>query len=193
MILPREPSLGGKGFNIAAEENTPFQTAAVLTPLQRVKLPAKEHPFLKGMSPHDQTVLGDWSQPAHFEAGESIFREGDPADRFYLIQKGAVALEGYEKGKGLVVIQTVGAGDVLGWSWLFPPCFWHFTARAIEATEAIFIEGTLLREACESDHDLGYEILKRLAAVMLEQLQASRRPLLEPPDLPSAAVEVKAG
>jgi CRP-like cAMP-binding protein len=75
-------------------------------------------------------------------------------------------------------IQTVGPGDVLGWSWLFPPYFWHFNARVLQPTVAIFFYATPLREECESDHELGYELFKRMAEVMLTRLQATRRQLL---------------
>ena len=116
---------------------------------------------------------------SQFNAGELIFREGDPANRFYLIQRGQVALESSLKDRPAVRIQTIGAGDVLGWSWLFPPYYWHFDARTLEPTSAIFFYGTRLREECEKDHDLGYELMKRMAGVVLQRLQATRRQLLE--------------
>jgi CRP-like cAMP-binding protein len=112
-----------------------------------------------------------------FNAGELIFREGDPANRFYLLQKGKVALECLTD-HGVQCIQTVAGGDVLGWSWMFPPFFWHFDARALEPTEAIFFYGTPLRTECETDHEFGYELLKRMSLVMLSRLQATRRQLL---------------
>jgi CRP-like cAMP-binding protein len=135
----------------------------------------KAHPFLEGLSPHQYRLLGDCAMSAHFDAGEVIFAEGDPANRFYLIQKGHLALESQTADRGIVSIQTLGPGDVLGWSWLFPPYFWHFGARALAPTEAIFIYATPLRHECEADHELGYELMKRMAAVMLTRLQAARR------------------
>jgi CRP-like cAMP-binding protein len=116
-----------------------------------------------------------------FNAGETIFREGDPANRFYLILSGKVAVESYVREQGFKVIQTIGTGEVLGWSWLFPPYYWHFDARAVESTEALFFYGTPLRTECETDHELGYELLKRMAEIMLQRLQATRRQLLESP------------
>src|SRR5258708_1358611 len=92
------------------------------------------HPFLRGMDPHQLRLLSDCGMPAHFQAGEVIFREGDPANRFYLIQNGKIAQESFAQGKGHTLIQTIEAGGVLGWSWLFPPFFWHFDARALETT-----------------------------------------------------------
>lgn len=137
------------------------------------------HPFLKGLSPHQTRLLADSAMVTSFQPGETIFREGDPANRFYLILTGKVAIESYVRDQGNRLIQTIGPGDVLGWSWLFPPFYWHFEARALEATTAIFFYGTPLRAACETDHDLGYELIRRMAAVMLQRLQATRRQLLD--------------
>jgi CRP/FNR family cyclic AMP-dependent transcriptional regulator len=139
----------------------------------------KEHPFLEGLNRHQHQLLTDCAMPVHFEPGELLFREGDPADRFYLLQRGNVALESHTKDRGRALIQTVGAGEVLGWSWLFPPYFWHFDARALEPVDALYIQGRSLREECESDHDLGYELTKRMASVMLRRLQATRRQMLD--------------
>src|SRR6058998_3978668 len=117
------------------------------------------HPFLKDLDPHQQRLLTDCAMEKSFEAGELIFREGDPANRFYLIQEGKVALESEKAGQKPVLIQTLGVGEVLGWSWLFPPYYWHFNARALEPTKAIFFYGTRLREQSEEDPVLGYELL----------------------------------
>ena len=74
---------------------------------------------------------------------------------------------------------TIGAGEVLGWSWLIPPYQWHFDARAVEETDAIFFYGTALRARCEDDHDLGYELMLRVAAVVMLRLQSARDQLLK--------------
>ena len=78
-----------------------------------------------------------------------------------------------------MILQTIGHDDVLGWSWLFPPYYWHFDARVTAATKAIFFYGTWLRENCERDHDFGYEMMKRMSAIIIERLQATRRKLVE--------------
>jgi len=140
-------------------------------------------PFLKGLSQPQLEVLAENSMPARFESGQFIFHEGDPANRFYLILDGYVAVESpvEEDGfqKGAIQIQIVGAGDVLGWSWLFPPYYWHFDARAISPVKAIFFYGTALRERCEHDHDFGYELMKRLSEIVIRRLQGARRQLLK--------------
>ena len=138
-----------------------------------------QHPFLKGMSTDHLKILVDSATQAEFAAGETIFREGDPANRFYLIQEGRVELLSRKQDRPPVEIQTIGAGNVLGWSWLFPPYYWNFEARASEPTKAIFFYGTRLREKCEEDPAFGYELMKRMSAVMLQRLQATSRQLLE--------------
>jgi CRP-like cAMP-binding protein len=138
----------------------------------------RKHPFLDGMSPHQYRLLADCAMPAEFRADEFIFREGEPANRFYLIESGKVALES-RADTGVIRIQMIEAGDVLGWSWLFPPYFWHFDARAIEPTEAIFFYAAPLRDECEIDHEFGYELTSRMARVAVRRLQATRWKLLD--------------
>ncbi len=137
------------------------------------------HPLLRGMKPQHVTVVAAFAMLAQFKEGELIFREGDPADRFYLLEEGKVSLESPAKDEASITIQTIGVGDVLGWSWLFSPYYWHFDARALEPVKAIFFYGTWLREYCEQDHDLGYELMKRMAAVVIRRLQATRQQLLD--------------
>jgi len=139
----------------------------------------QSHPFFKDFDPHQQRLLADCAMEKNFEAGEIIFREGDPANRFYLILEGKVILESYVLDRGRVEIQTIEAGDVLGWSWLLPPYYWQFDARAVTPTKAIFFYATPLRDEAENDHELGYQLYKRISAVMLKRLQATRRRLLE--------------
>ncbi|MDB6037794.1 MAG: Crp/Fnr family transcriptional regulator [Verrucomicrobiales bacterium] len=137
-----------------------------------------EHTFLRGLNPEHQALLADSAMRMHFNSGQYIFSEGDPANRFYLIESGKVSLESGRKDETAESIQILGPGDVLGWSWLFPPYYWHFDARVLEPTTAIFFYGTRLREQCEENHELGYELMKRMAAIVIERLQASRKQVL---------------
>jgi CRP/FNR family transcriptional regulator, cyclic AMP receptor protein len=148
-------------------------------PSEKLATLIQSHPFFTDFDPHQRRLLADCAMEKTFEAGEIIFREGDPANRFYLILEGKVTLESYVLDRGRVEIQTIEAGDVLGWSWLLPPYYWQFDARAIEPTKAIFFYATPLRDEAENDHELGYELYKRIAQVMLKRLQATRRRLLE--------------
>jgi CRP/FNR family transcriptional regulator, cyclic AMP receptor protein len=136
------------------------------------------HPVLAGMNHTQLTLLTDCAVARHFNTGQTILREGDFANGFYLIETGKVALES-EAGFGeSIPIQILGAGDLLGWSWMFPPYVWQFTARAIEPTTALFFYATIVREYCEKDHSLGYELLKRISAVMVKRLQAAHEQML---------------
>ncbi len=136
------------------------------------------HPFLTGMSRTHLALLADCAIATHFEKGQTILRKGEFAKGFYLIESGEVILESGEESGEPVVVDTIRAGDSVGWSWMFPPYVWRFTAIAVEPIDAIFFYGTTLREYCEKDHSLGYELLKRTALVMLRRLQASRERLL---------------
>jgi CRP-like cAMP-binding protein len=131
------------------------------------------HPFLAGMNRPHLALLIDCATAAHFKTGQTILRKGEFANRCYLIETGKVVLESVDSAGEPLLIETIGAGDLLGWSWMFPPYTWQFTARAIEPTTAIFFYGTVLREYCEKDHSLGYQLLKRISAVMVKRLQAA--------------------
>ena len=137
------------------------------------------HPLFKGLAPQYLALLAEVAMFKEFGEDEVIFREGDPANRFYLILEGEVAVESPTQEGAPVVLQTIGANDVLGWSWLFPPYYWHFDARATKATKAIFFYGTWLRENCERDHDFGYEMMKRMSAIVIQRMQAARRQLAQ--------------
>ncbi|MGH7935678.1 MAG: cyclic nucleotide-binding domain-containing protein, partial [Chthoniobacterales bacterium] len=137
-------------------------------------------PFLKGMSGRHLEILASCASRTHFHEGKIIFRQGETANRFYLIEEGAVDLVAATKsGERRVVAGRIGPGGVLGWSWLFPPYEWQFTARASWETRAIVFCATVLREHCETDPSLGFELFKRMAAEMVKRLQSARRRLLD--------------
>jgi CRP/FNR family transcriptional regulator, cyclic AMP receptor protein len=137
-------------------------------------------PFFKGLSEPLLEILAQEALPMEFKAGELIFNEGGPANRFYVIRSGKVALQSSTDSEHEPIsIETIGAGSVLGWSWLFPPYYWHFDAKAVTPVNAIFFYGTRLRVQCEANHELGYELMKRVSAIAIERLQATRRRLAE--------------
>jgi CRP-like cAMP-binding protein len=136
------------------------------------------HPFLAGLNRTQLTLLADCAISIRCHPGEVILREGDRADRFFLIETGKVVLESGVDDGGIVIVDTIGAGDLLGWSWMFPPYAWQFTARAVAPTRAVFFAGPVLREYCELDHSLGYELLKRMTSVMTRRMQNARRKML---------------
>jgi CRP-like cAMP-binding protein len=112
-------------------------------------------------------------------AGAMLFREGAAADRFFLIREGAIALEVSAPGRGALVIGTLDAGDVAGWSWLFPPFRWQFDGRVTEPARLVAFDAVCLRAKCETDHELGYHLMRRFAATAIERLQATRLQLLD--------------
>jgi len=138
-------------------------------------------PFLKGLSKQQLELLSNNALEVNFPAGKMVFNEGLEAHRFYIILEGEVALESQagKRGGQPELIQTIKAGDVLGWSWLFAPYRWHFDARAVKPTKAIIFFVTTLRELCESDHSLGYEFMKRVSKVVIKRLQSTRRRLVK--------------
>jgi len=138
-----------------------------------------EHPFLKGMDPAHISLLAGCAKNVVFKPGEFVFREGEPADFFYFIREGRVHVETHIPQKGSLIIRSREAGEIFGWSWLVPPFRWHFDARAMEMTRALALDGKCLRDKCDQDHDLGYEMMKRFAVVISERLEATRLQLLD--------------
>lgn len=137
------------------------------------------HPFFHGLDAQYMELVTGCAENVRFHADHTLFHEGEPATHFYLIREGKVALETMAVPHRPVVIETIEAGEVLGWSWLFPPYRWHFNARAVEPIRAIMLDGVCLREKGESDHDLGYELVKRMARILIQRLQATRLQLLD--------------
>ena len=137
------------------------------------------HPFFKGLKPEYLALIAGCGQNVHFDAGAYLLREGERADRFFAIRGGSVAVETYVPSRGAVTLQTVGEGDILGWSWLFPPYVYQFDARAQEGVRATAFDGACLRGKCDADPALGYELMKRVAHLVSSRLEATRRQLLD--------------
>ena len=137
------------------------------------------HPFLEGLPASWLERLSYQAKRNVHHAGSRLFREGGPADRFWLIRDGRVALEFNVPGRGDIVIEQLGPGSVLGWSWMFPPYRWHFGAVAAEQTLAIELDGRGVMRLCGDDAALGYELTKRFSAVLIDRLQAARMRMVE--------------
>ena len=138
-----------------------------------------EHPFPKGLSRAHLKFLAGCARNVRFEEGSFLLREGQGADHFFLIRRGRVSIEIYAPGRGAIPVQTVEAGEVLGWSWIVPPYRSRFDARAATTVSAIALDGRCLRAKCARDHELGYELLRRFAAVVSRRLEATRFQLLD--------------
>lgn len=133
----------------------------------------------RGMTPKDLDWLAGCAHPRSFAAGEYILREGQPADTFHILQSGQVALEIHEPGRGTFTIQTLGAGEILGWSWLFQPFRWHLDARALTPTETIAFDAICIREKCDDDPRLGNILMRHFAQAIVQRLQATRLQLVQ--------------
>jgi CRP-like cAMP-binding protein len=139
----------------------------------------KEHPFFAGVDEALCKLVCGCAKNVHFDAGRYLFREGEPAEWFYLLRYGRVALQLTAPGRGAVTFQTLGAGEIVGVSWLIPPYRWTYDTKAIELTRAIAMDATCLRQKCESDHHLGYEMMKRFMPILIQRLQATRLQILD--------------
>jgi CRP/FNR family cyclic AMP-dependent transcriptional regulator len=134
---------------------------------------------LHALTPAHRATIAGCAGNRVFEPGATLLREGAPADAFFLVRRGSVAIETDVPGRGPVTVETLHAGDVLGWSWLLPPYRSSFGARALERTGVIAVDGACLRGKCDADPTLGYDLLKVLAAVFTARLQDTRLRLLD--------------
>jgi CRP-like cAMP-binding protein len=147
--------------------------------LQTIEQLFEEHPFFQGFTPEHRSLLAGCASNVHFHAGQYLAREGDAADAFYVIRHGKVSLGISVPGRGAMTVETLGEGDVVGWSWLTPPYRWQFDVRAVDLTRAISLDGQCLRNKSEQDPRLGYELMKRIAPLIVQRLQATRLQLLD--------------
>lgn len=134
----------------------------------------RQHPFTEGLEDEIVTLIAGCAKNVVFQAEEYAFREGEGAEYFYLIRHGTVALEMFAPGRGPFTFLTVKSGEILGASWLIPPYRWNYDARAVELTRAIAFECRCLRDKCEEDHHVGYEMMKRFIPPLVERLQMAR-------------------
>ncbi|MCO6004124.1 cyclic nucleotide-binding domain-containing protein [Actinoallomurus purpureus] len=137
------------------------------------------HEFFRGMPARHVDRLAMAAHYADQPAGHRFFEEGGRADRFWLIQAGRVTLDLRIPGRGLVIIESLGRGTVLGWSWLFPPYEWRFGAVAAEPVRAIVLDGRTVRALCVTDPALGFELTRRFTAILLDRLHNTRLRLLD--------------
>ena len=138
-----------------------------------------DHPVLSGLAPAHLDLIVGCASNVRFNPGEFIFRAGQEANHFYVVRSGRVSVETFAPQRGAITIETVGDGELLGWSWLIPPFQWHFDARALNLTRAVALDARCLRSKCDADPSLGYELLKRFSQVMEQRLEATRLQLLD--------------
>jgi CRP-like cAMP-binding protein len=146
----------------------------------------QEHPFLQGMKDEHLQVLVGCATNVRFEPGDFLVREGEEAKRWFLVREGQVQLETHIPGHGPAPVATLGDNDVIGWSWIVAPYLWHFDARAVQQTRAVALDGVCLRQKCDTDHDLGYELMKRFLRVVQQRLYWARLQLVDMYKAPGA-------
>jgi CRP/FNR family transcriptional regulator, cyclic AMP receptor protein len=139
------------------------------------------HPFLHGMPPEQLDALAEVASEVRFPVRSRLFEDGSHAGRFWLIRSGKVALDLQVPGEGPMVIETLGIGELLGWSWLFPPYQWAFGAVALRPVQAFEFDTSAVLALCVSDPALGYELTRRVARVLAHRLQATRLRLIAMP------------
>lgn len=139
----------------------------------------RDVPLFTGLPDDALELIAGCASNARFREDEVLFRQGDPADTFYVVRTGSVAVETFVPERGPVTIETLDSGDVLGWSWLFPPFRWHFDARALTDLGVTAFNGKCLRGKCDDDPQLGYQLMSRFAQVMMERLAWTQLRLLD--------------
>jgi CRP-like cAMP-binding protein len=133
-----------------------------------------QHPFAAGLSEAALAFLAGCTKNARFSGGEYLYREGAAADILFLIREGRVAVESAAPGRGAVKVETVGPGDVLGWSALFEPYRWHVDGRALESTLVFAVDGRCLRGKLDADPAFGYALTRRLLYHVHKRLERAR-------------------
>lgn len=137
-----------------------------------------EHPFSEGFSTELLDALARFAMAKTFLEDEVIFEQNDMANRFYLINTGQVRISIAPTIGAEFEIETIGAGDVLGWSWLFEPLKWQFDATTVSETETIFFYATPLLAYLEDHPDQGFELMKAMTGVVVRRLKKTREKLL---------------
>ena len=139
----------------------------------------KEHTFFEELDENYIKIIAECGQNIHSSPGQYLAREGAPADSFYILRKGNAHVEINAAPYGTKLIHSLSAGDIAGWSWIFPPYTWRFDIKVTSSLSAIALDAACLRKKCESDHTLGYQLMKKFAYIMTNRLKETRVQLLD--------------
>lgn len=134
---------------------------------------------LKGLDPDSISLLEAHARIVSFQPGELVMTQGLEAKSFYVIRRGRVMIEMSSGSSGVIPIQSLSEGDLMGWSWILPPYRWHFDGRAVELTRAVEFDGVRLRSLGEENPRFGYSLLKVIARLMLGRVQATQLQALD--------------
>jgi CRP-like cAMP-binding protein len=138
-----------------------------------------QHPFFNGLAQPYLTLITGCASNVVIKPGELLFREGEEATQFFTIRTGILKLGVLVPGQGEIVFQTIHEGEIVGWSWMFPPYRWHFTGRAATELRVLAFDARCLLQKCEADSGFGYEFMKRFSRIMMERIQATRLQLID--------------
>jgi len=147
--------------------------------METIETLLQDVPFFAALAPEELELVAGCASNVHFDENEVLFREGEQADTFYLVRHGVIAIEMFVPGRGTTTIETIEAGEIVGWSWLFPPYRWHFDARALVPVRATSFDGACIRGKCDASPALGYGLMSRVSQVLIERLQWTRLRLLD--------------
>jgi len=137
------------------------------------------HPFFAELGAGTVKLIAACGRNEVYPPDTVLAAEGSEANEFFIIRRGRVAIQLHAAPSGTALLQTLDAGDVLGWSWLFPPYRWTVEARAVQEVHAIKLDGRCLRGKCEENPALGYELMKRFSRIMTRRLEATRLQILD--------------
>ncbi|MEV6020199.1 MULTISPECIES: cyclic nucleotide-binding domain-containing protein [unclassified Streptomyces] len=127
---------------------------------------------------HRERLMG-LAREVSFEAGARLFEEGSRADRFWIVRTGTVALDLHVPGRRPDVIETLGHGELIGWSWHFPPYIWHLGAEAMSPVRTWEFDAEAVRALCDGDPEFGRAVAIWVGKVVAQRLHASRVRLLD--------------
>lgn len=139
------------------------------------------HPpkLLEALPSSAREWLLEGANPVEFPAGTRIFREGRHADHFWMVRSGSVCLDLQVPTRRPVKVETLHRGDLLGWSWLFPPYEWQFGAQAEGPVTAWEFDAAAVREKCDSEPEFGHVLAKHVARIIAHRLRTARCRLLQ--------------
>jgi CRP-like cAMP-binding protein len=137
------------------------------------------HEFFSELSEDVLKFLCECASAREIKKGQILFRQGERADKFYVVRNGRISVQIPALMGPTLEIQALGKDQVLGWSWLISPYQWNFQAKAEEDSELLEFDGTAILARCEQEPKFGYELLKRFAALMSQRLDAARQKMMD--------------
>ena len=139
----------------------------------------REHPFFEAFDEETLAFVAGCGMNVVYKVDEQLAREGEPANEFFVVKKGRLALEMHSSERGRLQLETLDAGDLFGWSFMVPPYRWPVSARAVQVVHTIRMDGECIRKKCDEDPRLGYTMMRQFAVMMARRLDATRMQLMD--------------